>query len=627
MYTSLICINLPKLNSINLKFLTCVNFVVEKGRRRRIRVKGKKYLWISFVLTLLVSMFMVNVPVNAAPKHDVAVTAVSAPPETAAGNLITINVDVANPGDFNETFNLTLSYDTNVTETREVSLNSSDSKTELFSWWTLNVTPTSYTIEAEAILATDEVPANNQKTTTILIQTPLATFSIDPNVTTGVPAGNPVSVNVTIDTNVKIVGFRLWIKIDPAVLSPGAYVEVFPGYWMWLYVTEGNFLSDWCADNNWTEGTVPISYTEETDGYSDISLFIKLWLQLPHGEGASGNGTLVTLWFTSQNETAYSRIDITQAQYTTTEDIFPVDVLNDGHYNEPVHDVAVTAVTAPAEATQGDTVTIDVDVSNLGDVTETFDVKVTYDTIPIETKSVELASNDSTTVSFNWDTTNVANDTYTINATAILVGDANPGNNWKTRTIVIELPTGGDVGVLNITLSCLRAGVPAWPQNNAIYTSWGKNISVTVVAKNFGGQSATFNVTAFYSNATGNYTIGTTTVPDLGSGLNETVVFSWDFSNLAVGIYSISAKATLDGDGNDISIYGDITNRLPGDANGNGKVNIADASMVGKGWQQESGDSYYDSEGYAADFNWNGKINIADAAFIGKNWQRETTAY
>jgi PKD repeat protein len=105
------------------------------------------------------------------------------------------------------------------------------------------------------------------------------------------------------------------------------------------------------------------------------------------------------------------------------------------------HDVAVTDVSAPDEVTQGNVVTISVDVANPGDSNETFDVTVTYDTTPIGTQSVTLASKDVTTVLFYWDTTGVDPDTYTITAEAILAKDGNLNNNEASTTITVKLET------------------------------------------------------------------------------------------------------------------------------------------------------------------------------------------
>ncbi len=103
------------------------------------------------------------------------------------------------------------------------------------------------------------------------------------------------------------------------------------------------------------------------------------------------------------------------------------------------HDVAVTGVSAPDEVTQGKVVTISVDAANPGDSDETFDVTVTYDATPIGTQSVMLASKDVKTVLFNWNTTGVDPDTYTITAEAILDRDEDLTNNEASTTITVKL--------------------------------------------------------------------------------------------------------------------------------------------------------------------------------------------
>jgi len=103
------------------------------------------------------------------------------------------------------------------------------------------------------------------------------------------------------------------------------------------------------------------------------------------------------------------------------------------------HDVAVTGVSAPDEVTQGKVVTISVDAANPGDSDENFDITVTYNTTPIGTQSVTLASKDVKTVLFNWNTTGVDPDTYTITAEAILAEDEDLTNNNASTTITVKL--------------------------------------------------------------------------------------------------------------------------------------------------------------------------------------------
>jgi PKD repeat protein len=156
---------------------------------------------------------------------------------------------------------------------------------------------------------------------------------------------------------------------------------------------------------------------------------------------AEANTTLSVTWDTTS---------VVEGTYTISAEVPPVKGEEDTDNNRyidgtvtvsPVltHDVAVTGVSAPDEVTQGNVVTISVNVTNPGDTDETFDVTVTYDTTPIGTQSVTLASKDFTTVSFDWDTTGVDPYTYTITAEAILAEDGDLTNNEANTTITVKL--------------------------------------------------------------------------------------------------------------------------------------------------------------------------------------------
>jgi hypothetical protein len=54
-----------------------------------------------------------------------------------------------------------------------------------------------------------------------------------------------------------------------------------------------------------------------------------------------------------------------------------------------------------------------------------------------------------------------------------------------------------------------------------------------------------------------------------------------------------------------------VTIWIAGDANGDGKVNILDASVIGLKWGTTDP---------CADLNNDGKVNIIDASIIGLNW-------
>lgn len=104
-----------------------------------------------------------NLPMN----HDIAVTLITPYPTTVAlGEQISINVTVRNQGDFDETFNVTVSYDGNVIETQSnISLGVGAQKIVTFTWDTTDVAADMYTIEAEvAPVAGETDTADNTET-------------------------------------------------------------------------------------------------------------------------------------------------------------------------------------------------------------------------------------------------------------------------------------------------------------------------------------------------------------------------------------------------------------------------------------------------------------------------------
>jgi hypothetical protein len=109
----------------------------------------------------------------------------------------------------------------------------------------------------------------------------------------------------------------------------------------------------------------------------------------------------------------------------------------------PVTDIAVTTVVGPATATQGDTVSLEVTVSNVGnqDVTVAIDVALTdvTDTIDIGTQTISsgLAAGASTTLTFSWNTTGASLGSHTLSATQSFADD-NGANDANSATVTIE---------------------------------------------------------------------------------------------------------------------------------------------------------------------------------------------
>jgi len=112
------------------------------------------------------------------------------------------------------------------------------------------------------------------------------------------------------------------------------------------------------------------------------------------------------------------------------------------------HDVAIINVT-PSKTVVGQnyTVSINVTVQNQGAYTETFNVTAYANTTPINTTQVTLASGDSKTIPFSWNTTGFAKGNYTITAEATqLPGETDTTDNTHTDGWVIVAMVGDLTG-------------------------------------------------------------------------------------------------------------------------------------------------------------------------------------
>jgi len=110
----------------------------------------------------------------------------------------------------------------------------------------------------------------------------------------------------------------------------------------------------------------------------------------------------------------------------------------------PLTDIAVTNLVAPAAATQGDTVRIDVTVSNVGnqDVTSSIDVPLVdeTDTLDIGTQTIAggLAAGTSTTLTYSWVTSVASLGSHTLTASQSFADD-NGGNDSSGATVEIKV--------------------------------------------------------------------------------------------------------------------------------------------------------------------------------------------
>jgi hypothetical protein len=145
---------------------------------------------------------------------------------------------------------------------------------------------------------------------------------------------------------------------------------------------------------------------------------------------------------------------------------------------------------------------------------------------------------------------------------------------------------------------------------------------VYVTVLNEGDFPETFNVTVYanfteYANST---EIGKQEVT-LNLGQNATIPFIWNTTGFAKGNYTISAYAwpvsgeteTADNRLNDIYIF--VT--LPGDINGDKKVDILDAIKLANAFGSKLGDPSWNPN---ADINDDHRVNILDAIILSNHF-------
>ncbi|GAI58684.1 unnamed protein product, partial [marine sediment metagenome] len=165
----------------------------------------------------------------------------------------------------------------------------------------------------------------------------------------------------------------------------------------------------------------------------------------------------------SANNKAAFKVRFRTNASNSAEYAYVDDVEISGTSFEPVHDVAVMAITAPASVVAGDIATIDVTVENQGTFNETFDVTLT-DTPPPQggtagvvtdsPQTITLGPGISITVSFPWDTVGATPGGHTLVATAVLVTDEDMADNsLSTTSTVVE--AGSTVYVSNIVMAII----------------------------------------------------------------------------------------------------------------------------------------------------------------------------
>lgn len=183
-------------------------------------------------------------------------------------------------------------------------------------------------------------------------------------------------------------------------------------------------------------------------------------------------------------------------------------------------------------------------------------------------------------------------ETLAINSVRWLLGVPPPGEH--------------DVAIISVTTSATE-----------VYE--GQMVNITVVAKNEGNVTETFDVNTYYNVSL----IGTQIVTNLTAGLNVTLTFSWDTTGVKPSIisYTIKAVATpVPGEtdtADNTYVDGGLKVKMVGDINGDGVVNIQDVVIAALAFGTQPGNPNWNP---LADLNKDGKVNIVDLVIIAINF-------
>jgi hypothetical protein len=143
----------------------------------------------------------------------------------------------------------------------------------------------------------------------------------------------------------------------------------------------------------------------------------------------------------------------------------------------------------------------------------------------------------------------------------------------------------------------------------------GYTLPISVTTANQGDLTETFTV-ASYANTT---EIGTQTLT-LSNGSSTTVSFVWNTNGFAYGNYSVTAQALVSGQtstANGTLVDACVIVTIPGDLNGNFKVDISDAILLSLAFNSKPNNPHWNPN---ADVNNDGVVNMLDAVIMANHF-------
>jgi len=347
-----------------------------------------------------------------------------------------------------------------------------------------------------------EIPRATTADSTTLYVDPLGTA--DPNLT----PGSTFSINITVSEVEDLFGYQFTLSYNTTVLTATSYESYAPFTYKW-----GAIIND-------------------TGGY--LSLIYTMVPPVSQGKGMYGTVPLLKITF-SVDAFGVSRLDLHDTKMTKPlEPAGMPHVVKDGSFaNILLHDIAITSVTAsPKRVEPGELVSIDVIIANKGNFEELLNASVYYSnatrtTLLGDERGVSLGADENTTLSFIWDTTDVANGEYILSANATIDQDYYPTDNVYGE-VRVRIGVRRDIAVINVTAEPIEALL-------------GEPMIIRVIVKNLGSFTESLNVSVKYDGTL----IRTTAVDYLVTGSIRTADVTWHTEKVAEGYHNITAEAIV----------------------------------------------------------------------------------
>ena len=463
-----------------------IGFTVDSEEYSLLDLRNTKIpdVWAGLIPHTAIDGSFVNIEV-----HDVAVTRVAVNKTLVlVGRSVGIDVTVKNEGTMNETFDVTVYYDSitiSPTPTKTVTALVPKTNTTLtFVWDTTGVADGTYPIKANATVTDDANPANNEKIDGSVTVTATVIHDIAVTSVTASPSMVLVTQNVTVTT---------------AIVNKGNIEETF--------------------DTN-------LYYSNATDDYLITTQAAFLM------DGAST--TLTYKWNTTNVSWGTYTI---KANATVTDD---VDTTNnekiDGQVGVALHDTAVEDVSlyerVDPRVVIGETIQFEVRVVNQGFQNATFSVTLYRNEALIETKAyADLRPDTRNSTLYTWNTAGVYPGNYTIKAVASpIYAEIDVEDN--TRFLGYDIKITGELHDIAITSIAAPSTIMS-----------GKTVTINITIENQGTVDEILNLTLYYNSHFMNEETDITL--EWEHGINSiTIIFTWDTENVPLGTYTLSANVT-----------------------------------------------------------------------------------